>query len=228
MSAPNGRKYPLGSVSLADISQQNHPVAITSVELPIVSFSSLSAFRLWLEAQPRNGSGAWIKFAKKGAVETTISKSDAIDVALAHGWIDGQLGRVDAFYYKIRFTPRKPKSAWSRINCERAEKLIEGGQMTPQGLAQIEAAKADGRWELAYPPQSAAVPHDDLKAALDADPDILQTFRKLDAANRFAIIYRVHQAKTAEKRAAKIAELLAMLRRGETIHPRRGKSNPKP
>ena len=95
-------------------------------------------------------------------------------------------------------------------------------------ISEIEAAKADGRWELAYPPQSAAVPHDDLKAALDADPDILQTFRKLDAANRFAIIYRVHQAKTAEKRAAKIAELLAMLRRGETIHPRRGKSNPKP
>jgi uncharacterized protein YdeI (YjbR/CyaY-like superfamily) len=196
------------------------------VELPIISFSSPSAFRRWLEAQPRNSPGAWIKFARKGAAEPTISKSDAIDLALAHGWIDGQLGKVDDLYYRTRFTPRKPKSAWSKLNCERVERLIESGQMTQQGLAQVEAAKADGRWERAYAPQSTAVPHDDLKAALDADPSIRQVFEELDTANRYAIIYRVHQAKTAEKRAAKIAELLAMLRRGETIHPRRGKANP--
>ena len=196
------------------------------VELPVISFSSPSAFKLWLEAQPPNSPGAWIKFARKGAVDPTISKSDAIDLALAYGWIDGQLGQVDELYYKTRFTPRKPKSAWSKINCERVERLIEAGQMTQRGLAQVEAAKADGRWELAYAPQSTAVPHDDLKAALDADPGVCQVFKELDSANRYAIIYRVHQAKTAEKRAAKIAELLDMLRRGETIHPRRRKPNP--
>jgi len=196
------------------------------VELPVVSFSNPPAFERWLEAQPRDSSGAWIKFARKGAVEPTISKPDAIDIALAYGWIDGQLGRVDELYYKARFTPRKPKSAWSKMNCERAERLIASGRMTQRGLMQVEAAKADGRWERAYAPQSAAVPHDDLKAALDADPNVHQAFQELDPANRYAIIYRVHQARTAEKRAARIAELLAMLRRGQTIHPRRGKPNP--
>ena len=113
-----------------------------------------------------------------------------------------------------------PKSAWSKINCERVKKLIELGQ-TQQGLAQVDAAKADGRWEAAYPSQSTAAPHADLQAALDGDPCARRVFDTLDSANRYAIIYRVHQAKTAEKREAKIVELMAMLRRGETIHPRR-------
>ena len=200
---------------------------MASVELPILSFSSLSAFNRWLEAQPPTSPGAWIKFARKGAPEPTIAKSDAIDLALAHGWIDGQLGKVDAFFHKTRFTPRRPKSVWSKVNCARVERLIASGQMTPRGLAQVEAAKADGRWALAYAPQSTAVPHDDLKAALDADPAARRAFEELDAANRYAIVYRVHQAKTAGKRADKIAGLLAMLRRGETLHPRRGRPKPK-
>jgi uncharacterized protein YdeI (YjbR/CyaY-like superfamily) len=190
-----------------------------SDKLPLLSFSSPSAFKRWLAAQPRNSQGAWLKFAKKGAAKQ-ISKSDAIDLALAHGWIDGQLGRVDEFYFKTRFTPRKPKSAWSKINCERAERLILSGQMTQQGLAQVDAAKADGRWGAAYPSQSTAAPHADLEAALDGDPHVRKVFDAMDSANRYAIIYRVHQAKTAERRAAKITELLAMLRRSETIHPR--------
>src|SRR5271169_3564559 len=102
-----------------------------SDRLPLLSFRSPSAFKRWLAAQPRNSQGAWLKFAKKGAAEATISKSDAIDLALAHGWIDGQLGRVDEFYFKTRFTPRKPKSAWSKINCERVKRLIASGQMIP-------------------------------------------------------------------------------------------------
>ena len=128
---------------------------------------------------------------------------------------------MDEFYFKTRFTPRKPRSAWSKINCERVSRLIERGEMTPQGLAQVAAAKADGRWQAAYPSQSAATPHADLQAALDNDPAARRAFDTLDAANRYAIIYRVHQAKTAAKRQAKIAELMAMLRRGETIHPHR-------
>jgi uncharacterized protein YdeI (YjbR/CyaY-like superfamily) len=192
-----------------------------SAELPLLTFSSAPAFARWLASQPDNSPGAWLKFSKKGALEVTISKSDAVDLALAHGWIDGQLGRMDEFYFKTRFTPRKPKSAWSKINCERAERLIVSGQMTQQGLAQVDAAKADGRWEAAYASQSTAAPHADLKAALDTDPRAREVFDALDSANRYAIIYRVHQAKTAEKRAAKITELLTMLRRGQTIHPRR-------
>ena len=117
---------------------------------PPLTFSSAAAFARWLASQPDNSPGAWLKFSKKGALEVTISKSDAVDIALAHGWIDGQLGRVDELYFKTRFTPRKPKSAWSKINCERAERLIVSGQMTQQGLAQVDAAKADGRWEAAY------------------------------------------------------------------------------
>jgi uncharacterized protein YdeI (YjbR/CyaY-like superfamily) len=195
--------------------------AMSSDKLPLLSFSNPAAFKRWLAAQPLNSQGAWLKFAKKGAAKETLNKSDAIDLALAHGWIDGQLGSVDEFYFKTRFTPRKPKSAWSKINCERVKKLIELGQMTQQGVAQVDAAKADGRWEAAYPSQSTATPHADLQAALDGDPCARRVFDTLDSANRYAIIYRVHQAKTTEKREAKIAELMAMLRRGETIHPRR-------
>ena len=199
---------------------------MADVALPLISFSSASAFRRWLEAQPLNAPGAWIKFARIGAPEPTLSKADAVDLALAHGWIDGQLGTVDAFHYKTRFTPRRPTSAWSKMNCARAERLIRSGLMTPRGLAQVEAAKADGRWDRAYAPQSTAVPHDDLRAALDADPALRRVFEALDSANRYAIIHRVHQARTAQKRAAKIAELLDGLRRGETIHPPRGKARP--
>jgi uncharacterized protein YdeI (YjbR/CyaY-like superfamily) len=190
-------------------------------KIPLLSFSNAAAFKRWLAAQPLNSQGAWLKFAKKGAAKATLNKSDAIDLALAYGWIDGQLGRVDEFYFKARFTPRKPKSTWSKINCERVKRLIASGQMTQQGLAQVDAAKADGRWEGAYPSQSKAIPHADLQVALDGDPGARKVFDTLDSANRYAIIYRVHQAKTAEKREAKIAELMAMLRRGETIHPRR-------
>ena len=141
-----------------------------SDKLPLLIFQNPAAFKRWLAAQPLNSRGAWLKFAKKGAAEATLTKSDAIDLALAHGWIDGQLGSVDEFYFKTRFTPRKPKSAWSKINCERVKKLIESGQMTQQGLAQVDAAKADGRWEAAYPSQSTATPHADLQVALDGDP----------------------------------------------------------
>ena len=131
------------------------------------------------------------------------------------------MGSVDEFYFKTHFTPRKPKSAWSKMNCERVKKLIELGQMTQQGLAQVNAAEADGRWEAAYPSQRTATPHAELQAALDGDPCARRVFDTLDSANRYAIIYRVYQAKTAEEREAKIVELMAMLRRGETIHPRR-------
>ena len=150
-----------------------------------------------------------------------MTKSEAIDSALTYGWIDGQLGRIDATAFKTLFTPRKPKSAWSQINCERVERLTAAGRMTPRGLAQVELAKSDGRWARAYASAATASPDAELRAALDAAPSARAFFELLDSANRYAVLYRVQQAKTPEKRAAKIAQLVAMLSRGEAIHPRR-------
>jgi uncharacterized protein YdeI (YjbR/CyaY-like superfamily) len=193
-------------------------------ELPLLIFSHATEFESWLADQPDDAVGAWLRFAKKGAPEQTISKSDAIDSALVHGWVDGQLGSVDDSYFKTRFTPRRPNSAWSKMNCDRVERLLIAGRMKPNGQAQIDRAKADGRWAAAYAPQSQAAPDDDLKAALDAEPSARALFDALDSANRYSVLYRVHQTKTPEKRAAKIAEMVAKLARGETFHPRRGRT----
>ena len=190
-------------------------------DLPLLTFRDAATFEAWLETQPDDAAGAWLRFAKQGAAKATISKSEAIDCALAHGWIDGQLGRIDDHYFKTRFTPRKPRSAWSQINCERAERLIASGRMTPRGLAQVELAKSDGRWDAAYASQAKATLDDDLLSALHAVPDAFAFFETLDSANRYAVIYRVHQTKSPQKRAAKIAELIAKLGRGEAFHPPR-------
>ncbi len=136
-------------------------------ELPLLTFSDASTFEAWLAEQPENARGAWLKFGKKGAPEATISKTDAIDCALAHGWIDGQLGRVDEHFFKTRFTPRKPRSAWSQVNRERVERLRAAGRMTQKGEAQVNKAKADGRWAAAYAPQGRAVLDADVQAALE-------------------------------------------------------------
>ena len=192
-------------------------------DLPLLTFGDTASFERWLDDQGPTAAGAWLRFARKGAPTSTISKSDAIDCALAHGWVDGQLGRLDAHFFKTRFTPRRPRSAWSQINRERVERLQQAGRMRPRGQAQVDQAKADGRWAQAYPRQSDAAPAPDLQAALDAAPAARALFDALDSANRFAILYRVQQARTPEKRAAKIAEMVAMLSRGETVHPRRAK-----
>jgi uncharacterized protein YdeI (YjbR/CyaY-like superfamily) len=194
---------------------------MASPELPLLSFRDADAFEAWLVDQPETAAGAWLRFGKPGAPEATLSKSDAIDCALAYGWIDGQLGRVDAHSYKVRFTPRKVRSAWSQVNRERVERLIAQGRMTPKGLAEVARAKADGRWDTAYAPQGRATPDPDLLAALDAQPEARRFFDSLDAANRFSVLYRVQQAKGPERRAAKIAEIVARLASGEAYHPQR-------
>ena len=190
---------------------------------PLLTFADAAAFERWLDEHGATSPGAWLSFAKQGAPEATITKSDAIDCALAYGWVDGQLGRVDAHFFKTRFTPRRPRSIWSQVNRERVERLESAGRMRPPGRAEVERAKADGRWAAAYARQSEAAPDADLHAALDAEPAARKLFDALDAANRFAVLFRIHQARTPEKRAAKVAELVAMLGRGETIHPRRAK-----
>ena len=192
-------------------------------ERPLLTFEDAAAFSRWLEANGETSPGVWLRFAKQGAPETTLSKTEAIDCALANGWVDGQLGRVDEHFFKTRFTPRRPGSAWSQLNRERVERLETEGRMRPPGQAQVDQAKADGRWAAAYAGQRKAAPDADLIAALDAAPSARRLFDELDAANRYAVLYRVHQAKTPEKRAAKIAQMVEMLNRGETIHPRRAR-----
>ncbi len=192
-------------------------------DLPLLTFADPESLERWLAEQGNASPGAWLRFARKGAPELTVSKSDAIDSALAYGWVDGQLGRVDDQFFKTRFTPRRPRSAWSQINRQRVERLEDAGRMHPRGRAQVDKAKADGRWAAAYPRQSEAAVDADLNAALDAQPAARELFDALDSANRYAVLYRVHQAKTPQKRAAKIAEMVAMLSRGDTVHPRKAK-----
>ena len=191
--------------------------------LPLLTFADAAGFERWLDDNGEASAGAWLRFAKQSAPEATLSKSDAIDCALAHGWVDGQLGRVDAHFFKTRFTPRRPRSIWSQVNRERVERLEQAGRMRAAGRAQVEEAKVDGRWAAAYPRQSEATPASDVIAALDAEPVTRKLFDALDAANRFAVLFRIQQARTPEKRAAKVAEMVAMLGRGDTIHPRRTK-----
>jgi uncharacterized protein YdeI (YjbR/CyaY-like superfamily) len=186
--------------------------------LPILTFADARAFEAWLEAQGPIAPGLWLRLAKKGAPARTLTKLEAIDAALCHGWIDGQLDKYDDHHWLIRFTPRKPRSRWSQLNRTRATGLLAEGRMRPAGVAQIEMAKSDGRWDLAYAPASVAEAPPDLAAVLDASPKAAAFFATLKGANRYAILYRIGAAKTPEARARKIARFVAMLERGETIH----------
>jgi uncharacterized protein YdeI (YjbR/CyaY-like superfamily) len=186
--------------------------------LPILAFSDLAALEHWLEAQSASSPGLWIKFGKAGSGVASVSKAEAIDAALCHGWIDGQLDKYDDAHWLTRFTPRKARSKWSQVNRARADELIEAGRMRPSGMAQIEAARADGRWDAAYAPASKAEVPPDLQAALDESTEAEAFFATLTGANRYAILYRIGAVKKAETRARKIAEFIAMLERGETVH----------
>ena len=147
-----------------------------------------------------------------------MTKAEAIDAALCHGWIDGQLDKYDDASWLIRFTPRKVCSKWSQVNRARAEELLEAGRVRPRGLAQIEAARADGRWDAAYAPASKAQLPPDFQAALDQSPKAATFFATLTGANRYAILYRIETVKKAETRARKIASFIGMLERHETVH----------
>jgi uncharacterized protein YdeI (YjbR/CyaY-like superfamily) len=189
--------------------------------LPVSLFKDAKAFEKWLAGRGADDPGVWVKFAKKAGKAASISKKDAIDVALCHGWIDGQLDKFDADYFLIRFTPRRARSKWSKINCERALALVDEGRMTDRGLAEIERAKADGRWDAAYDPGSkATVPHD-LAEALDRHPKARDLFANSDSQNRYSILHRIHDAKKPETRAARIVKYVEMLVRDETPHPRK-------
>jgi uncharacterized protein YdeI (YjbR/CyaY-like superfamily) len=195
------------------VSQADH-------QLPIVAFPNIAAFAAWIEQQG-SARGLWVKFAKKASGTTSISKQEAIDVALCHGWIDGKMARFDANHFLIRFTPRRARSKWSEVNRTRASELIKEGRMTSAGLAEIERAKSDGRWDAAYAPPSRATVPDNLAAALERNASAKALFATLDSRNRYAILHRIQDAKKPETRAARIAKYVGMLAAGETPYPRR-------
>ncbi len=187
--------------------------------LPVVSFESTDAWDAWLTAHAADSPGLWLKIAKKGSAGRSISYSDALDVALCHGWIDGQKGRLDDEYWLQRFTPRKPGSKWSKINTERAAALIASGRMRPAGLREVERAQGDGRWEQAYESQSRVTVPEDLARALAANQRARAFFATLDSTNRYAILYRIGTAKRPETRAKRIDAFVAMLSEHKKIYP---------
>jgi uncharacterized protein YdeI (YjbR/CyaY-like superfamily) len=187
--------------------------------LPVMAFESTQAWDAWLAAHAAGSPGLWLKIAKKGSAGQSISYSEALDVALCHGWIDGQKGRHDDDYWLQRFSPRKPRSNWSKINTERAEALIAAGRMRPAGLREVEQAQADGRWERAYHSQSRITVPDDLARALAANPRASEFFATLDGTNRYAVLYRITSAKRPETRAKRIDTFVAMLSEHKKIHP---------
>ena len=192
----------------------------TSEELagqPVMSFATVPDCEAWFGEHCADHRGFWLKIGKAGGGRT-VTYADALDVALCHGWIDGQKRSYDDSHWLQRFTPRGARSKWSQINRDKAEALIKDGRMHPAGQAQVDAAKADGRWAAAYAGQRSATVPDDLAAALAADPRAKAFFETLTGANRYAILYRVHDAKKTQTRAARIAKFVAMCHNHETLH----------
>lgn len=184
---------------------------------PILPFESPAKFRSWLRKNAATSAGIWIKFAKKGSGIKSIVYAEALDEALCVGWIDSQVAKYDDEFYLQRFTPRGPKSKWSKINVAKVEKLIAAGRMKPAGQRQIDAARSDGRWEQAYDSaRTMAVPVD-LAAAIQANRKAAKFFTTISSANRYAILYRLHHA-APSSRAKRIADFVAMLSAGKTIH----------
>ena len=186
--------------------------------LPILPFESGAALESWLAAQAPDHKGIWLKLAKKDSGVPTASRQEAVDAGLCFGWIDGLINGFDERFYLLRFTPRRPRSKWSLINVERAEQLIAEGRVRPPGMAEIKAARADGRWAAAYPPPSQIQVPPDLQAALEANSSAGTFFATLTGANRYAILYRLHDVTDPGRREAAIAKWVAMLERGETVH----------
>jgi len=187
-------------------------------DLPLVEFADRKTWAAWLAENAESSAGVWLKLARKDGGGRSVTYAEALDVALCHGWIDGQKGAIDERHWRQRFTPRGPRSRWSKRNRGRAEELIAAGEMAPAGLREVEAARADGRWEAAYDsPATAGVPAD-LQAALDADPAARDFFAGLDRANRYAILYRLQEARRPETRARRLEKFVAMLREGRRIH----------
>jgi uncharacterized protein YdeI (YjbR/CyaY-like superfamily) len=187
-------------------------------ELEIVLFDGPDALEEWLEANAADSPGLWLKIAKKGAPERSVTYAEALEVAICFGWIDSQKRGFDETHFLQRFTPRRPRGRWSKNNREKCEALAAEGRLRPAGAAEVAAAKEDGRWDAAYEGQRAAAVPDDLQSELDANPAAAEFFAELDSANRYAITYRLAEAKKPETRERRLAKFVAMLESGEKVH----------
>jgi uncharacterized protein YdeI (YjbR/CyaY-like superfamily) len=186
--------------------------------LPVLFFETAEAWRAWLTDHHTDEAGVWLKFAKKTSGIESLNYAAALQEALCFGWIDGQAQSIDETYYLQKFTKRRPQSMWSKRNVGYVTALIEAGKMQPSGLAAIEAAKADGRWENAYDSSSAITIPDDFKEALGKHPKADEFYKTLNKTNTYAILWRIQTAKRPETRAARIAKFITMLEEGKKIH----------
>ena len=187
-------------------------------EQPLKLFITAADFETWMEAEHGKSDGIWLQIAKKDSGKSSVTYHEALDIALCFGWIDGQRKKLDEEYFQQRFTPRRKQSPWSAINVGKVQKLTEAGKMREAGFKEIERAKADGRWDAAYQPQSQMTFPDDLQAALDANPDAHEFFKTLNSQNRYAILYRLQSAKKPETRAKRLREFMAMLSEKKKIY----------
>ncbi len=188
-------------------------------ELPILPFASREAWGAWLEERHADSEGLWLKIAKKGSGIETVTFAEALDAALCYGWIDSQRDGFDGRFYLQRFTPRRPRSKWSKVNRAKVTRLIEAGEMKPAGLREVERAKADGRWDAAYESQSEATVPEDLRKELENNEVAREFFDTLNSANRYAILHRIQDARRPETRARRIAKYVAMLAERKKLHP---------
>jgi uncharacterized protein YdeI (YjbR/CyaY-like superfamily) len=193
-------------------------VKLAKDDLPIRRFASRAAWEKWLAVNHERSPGVWIELGKKDSGLDSVSRAEALEVALCYGWIDSQSMTVDAKRYRQRFTPRRSRSKWSKINCAAVERLHAEGRLAPAGIREMEAAKGDGRWEAAYDsPRSIRVPPD-LEARLAKNARARRAFEQLDSQNRYAILYRLHHAKRVDTRQRRLDQFVAMLEVGRTIH----------
>ena len=187
-------------------------------DLPVLAFPDQAALEEWLEAEATTAPGLYVKLAKKDAGVPSVTYAELVEACLVYGWIDGRSNRLDEKFYLQRITPRRARSVWSQKNVDAVEALILAGRMRPSGLAAVDAARADGRWERAYAGSATITVPDDLAAALAAEPKAQREFEFLDGANRYAVLWRVHTAASPETRAKRIATLVQMLAEGRRLH----------
>lgn len=184
----------------------------------MMAFPTQAKFRAWLDKNHAKAPEIWVKFAKKGSGIKSVNYQDAVEVALCYGWIDGLVRKLDDDYYVQRFTPRRPKSKWSKINRAKVEQLIKAGKMKPAGFAEVERAKADGRWNAAYASPSTMDVPDDLRRELEKNPRARGFFETLNKSNRYAVLYQIHDAKRPETRARRIKKFVEMFDEGKKLY----------
>ena len=190
----------------------------TYKDLPVIQFEAPQDWEVWLADNHAASDGLWLKLAKKASGFASITYAEALDAALCYGWIDSQKASFDDSFWLQRFTPRKPGSKWSKINCKKAAELIEQGRMQPAGLKEVELARQDGRWEAAYESQSTITVPEDFQQQLDQNPRAQAFFATLNSVNRYAFLYRIQDAKKPETRARRIEQYIAMLNEGKKIY----------